>query len=431
MVHVVLGIALLIYGLIVLRRDRSRAGQLYGWSYIAGWISLTLWPADNSAVLDTLTRTPGLGRLLNDACAILSVVLQFAFISTLAGVWPRWRQLAMVVSCVLLALLVPLWFVVRLTVTRDFPQLFYRGYYAQPSTLLAWNVLVGFAIAHSCSLSFIGYVRALGAMRTRFTRATTLAAVVVYAAATVYGVLVMAQLAADRAGYGPTGVLHYTGPIVLGCVVATLSSTGVVMFGRKVWAYTRQWFSLTRKQMVLKRLLKDTINANVLLSDQRVYLERRADHALVRTVDDQCRTHGITSYQRKVARQAVRLVILEGDLPRPAASAGNMAAGEETTEPDYQALLADLSRRIEEDLHFLADAYRVARLVMLDLRDQGLHDDTRPELAPRREPRGWRHDVARLIVAVVRTRMHNESHTRSLSGDSHAPGTQEKQEAWT
>src|SRR5437016_3383693 len=96
-------------------------------------------------------------------------------------------------------------------------------------------------------------------------------------------------------------------------------------------------------------------------------------------------------------------------VPRPMTDADLEAAGQ-----DEEALLADLSRHIEEDLCFFADAYRVARLVLLALRGVVWPEERLPELERRREPPGWRREVAALIVAVVHAHLPEERQRRTV-----------------
>jgi len=413
-VYLGLGLALLIYGVVVLHRDHSQAGRLSGLSYVAGWASLSLWYAPNSAIVDALVHVPGIGRLLNDICATGSVILQFAFISTLAGSWPKWRTYALGVYGVLLTLIVLLWCIVRVTITHNISQLLYHGYYVHPLALFIWNLLVGVTISYTCSLSFIGYMHALPVQRTRFTRVTTRVVSAVYALAAVYGLLIVMQLMADWGGFGHLSILRYTGAIVLICVVTTLVSTGAVIFGQASWRYLRQWFSLSYKEAVLSQLLQDTINANVLVSDQRVYLERPAARRLVRALKRHLRTQHVSGYQCKVGCQAVRLVILGDSTLRLDSTDEGRDDALETEKAADQDLLIDLSRRIEEDLFSAADSYRVARLVILALRGEDvLPQDLVPDLDYRFEPPGWRRTLARQIVAVIHAYQQDERRQRT------------------
>lgn len=412
--HPILGLLLACIGLVVQRRDRARTSRLYALSLYVGCVCLFFWPAQNSSLFDNAIHLPGFGRLITDLTATASVMLQFAFITTLADRWLAWRKGAVAVYVIGMIVLSGLWTYLHAAFGSSLAYLLYPGYAASPPAILIWNIVVGAAITYVSILGVFGYAYAVVTMPPyRLPRATTSVGVVVYSITTIYGLLVLGQLVASKTGLDPTGsgVLRFTGPIVLICVVFTLASTGYIVFGRSVATRTRAWFSLTHKQQAIDHALADLLNALATASDMRSFLGKYADRGFIQAVDVHCKAQGVSSYRCKCAREAARIILpLIG---APARTTNAVDIEEEPDESDegppdaeagYQALLADLSRHVQEDVSFIADSNRIAVLVILDLRGTVIPDDRVPEIELRREPEGWRREVAKLIIEIVHAR---------------------------
>jgi len=426
MIFILLSLAFLTVGVVILRRNSRREAStlFHGLSYIVGAISIVLWPESHGHVFDAATRTPGLGRLLNDVNATLAAMLQFAFITTLAGAWSRRRAIAAAVYGGALILFVALWLALRLTLGSALGHLLYAGYAADSLAVRAWDTVVGLTILYVCILAFIGYARASGKIRNRYPRVTTVVGYGVWGTFTLYGLLVVAQLAAAWLGRGDIGIKRFLGPIVVVCVAVALAQTVITLFGPRLshqgcrWvAYGRQWFSLTEKQTRINRgierleqLLIDNANAASVAIDQRVHLDKYADGDVIDAVDMHLKAHGILPYPRKSGRQALRYLVLNrANAVRPLYDE-ERHAHEDEDDPglaglDDEGLLADLSRREQEHLFLHADAARIAGLVILMQRGELLVGGRLSELEPRwRDSDGWRREVAALIVEVLRVR---------------------------
>ncbi len=261
MTYTIFSVGLLVVGVIILRRNSQREAStvLNGLSYIVGAISIMLWPESHSVVFDAATRTPGLGRLLNDVCATLAAIFQFTFITTLARAWYRWRKIAVVYGMVVLLFTV-YWMALHLMMGQQFGHLLYAGYAAASLPVRAWNTIVGLTIFYVCILTFIGYRRASGEIHGRNPRLTTAVGVVVWGTFSLYGAIVVAQIAAVWLGYGDIGARRFLGPIVVVCVAVALIQTVIILFGPHLsrrghhWVeYGRQWFSLAEKQARVNR----------------------------------------------------------------------------------------------------------------------------------------------------------------------------------
>jgi len=198
MIYTLLSLGLLMAGIIIVRRKNKGAPRttLNGLGYIVGAMSIMVWPASHSAVIDAVSRTPGLGRLLNDICATLAAMLQFGFITNLATAWSRWRKIAVVVYSALLTLFAGIWLALHVALGQDLGRFLYAGYATNSLPVRIWNTVVGLTIVYVCVLAFIGYTRANGKIHNRYPRLTTAVGASVWATFTLYGVLINVQLAA-------------------------------------------------------------------------------------------------------------------------------------------------------------------------------------------------------------------------------------------
>lgn len=426
MTYLVLSTALCIIGVTSLSRDRSLAnGSLaIGASFIVGALSVILWPAASSLAFDTATHIAGLGRLVNDLCATLAVVLQFIFITSLAKDWCRWRRIALAVYGSAAALFVVLWIVLHGTVGRDLARVLYAGYAAGPFPVRVWNTIVAATILSVCVPTFVGYLRARGRIRNRYPQLTVLAGMTTYAIASLYGALIIAQVIVSWLGGGDIGIRRYLGPIVVVCLVAVVGNGGFVLFARRLGTsmhrgadHIRRWLSLTEKQTRINRsitrleqLLDDNIAAASVAIDQRVYLDEYADGALIDAADEHLQAYGIAPYRRKVARQALRYLVLNRANAARALHEDNVLT-EDGDDPilDDDALLADLARQEQVHIALFADAAHLASLVILLQRGEDLVRGRLSELAPHRDLDGWRREVAALIVDVLRAHERNTS----------------------
>ncbi len=326
MIYTLLSLGLLMAGIIIVRRKNKGAPRttLNGLGYIVGAMSIMVWPASHSAVIDAVSRTPGLGRLLNDICATLAAMLQFGFITNLATAWSRWRKIAVVVYVALLTLFAGIWLALHVALGQDLGRFLYAGYATDSLPVRIWNTVVGLTIVYVCVLAFIGYTRANGKIHNRYPRLTTAVGASVWATFTLYGVLINVQLAAVWLGRGDIGVKRFLGPIVVVCVAVALIQTAIILFGSRLsrqgrrWVtYVRLWFSLTEKRAQvnhgverLEQLLIDNTNAACVANDQRANLDKYADAEVIDAVDVHLEAHGIPPYQRKAGRQAVRYLIV-------------------------------------------------------------------------------------------------------------------------
>lgn len=413
--HPVLGLMLGCTGLVIQHRDRSLPGRLYAASLYVGCVCLFLWPAANSRALDEVTNLAGLGRFVTDFTATACVILQFAFITTLSDQWVLWRRRAIAAYIPLMLLLIVLWGFLRASYGANLERLLYPGYAIHPPAVLLWNVLVGVAITYVSVLGVFGYAYAVATMPCqRYPRAVTGVGVIVYTETTIYGLLVLGQLAASASGVDRTGqyVVRFTAPLVIVCVIISIVTTGYLIIGQALVAYVREWFSLTRKQRAINRALADVLNALATASDMRAFLGTYEARGFVRAVDEHCKAHHIPTYRRRCAREATRIVLPLIGTPRGAADAADIEDAQDNSDDprfagtDDQALLVGLSRRAQEDVYFIGDSNRIATLVILDLRGSVIASDHIPEMEPRREPNGWRREVAALIVEVVHARAH-------------------------
>ena len=426
MIYTLLSLGLLMAGIIIVRRKNKGAPRttLNGLGYIVGAISIMVWPASHSAVIDAVSRTPGLGRLFNDICATLAAMLQFGFITNLATAWSRWRKIAVVVYIALLTLFAGIWLALHVALGQDLGRFLYAGYATDSLPVRIWNTVVGLTIVYVCVLAFIGYTRANGKIHNRYPRLTTAVGASVWATFTLYGVLINVQLAAVWLGRGDIGIKRFLGPIVVVCVAVALIQTAIILFGSRLsrqgrrWVtYVRLWFSLTEKRAQvnhgverLEQLLIDNTNAACVANDQRANLDKYADAEVIDAVDVHLEAHGIPPYQRKAGRQAVRyLIVHRANAVRPLYDE-NKHANNDEDDPglagvDDEGLLADLSRHEIEHLYVHADAARIGGLVILMQRGEMLVGGRLSELEPRwRDSDGWRREVAALIVEVLRAR---------------------------
>jgi len=356
-------------------------------------------------------------------------LFQFAFITSLAKAWSRWRRIAVGVYGALLALFSGLWLTLQLTSGQGLGHLMYAGYATDSPLMRVWNTIVGLTILYVCGLVTIGYMRANGKIRNRYPRVTTAVGSAVWATFTLCGSLVVAQLAAVWLGRGDIGIRTFLGPIVVISITVALVQTVVVLFGpeltrhgRRWVAYGCQWISLTEKQARVNRgierleqLLIDNTNAAGVAIDQRAHLDKYADATVIDAVDAHLEVHGISRYQRKAGRQAVRYLILNrANAARPLYDEERQAAEDEDDPglagPDDEGLLVDLSRREQEHLYLYADAARIAGVVILMQRGEMRVGGRLSELEPRwRASDGWRRDVAALIIAILRARARDTS----------------------
>jgi len=433
MIYTLLSLGLLVVGVIILGRKNKGTTRttLNGLGYIVGAISIMLWPESHSAVVDAASQTPGLGRLLNDICATLSAMLQFGFITSLATAWSRWRKIAVVVYVALLILFAGMWFALRFALGQDLGRFLYAGYATDSLPVRIWNTVVGLTILYVCVLAFIGYTWTNGKIHNRYPRLTTAVGSTVWATFTLYGALIDVQLAAVWLGRGDIGIKRFLGPIVVASVLLTLVNTAIILFGPRLLRQARRWvahghlwFSLTAKQAQincgverLEQLLIDNTNAACVANDQRADLDKYVDAEVIDAVDVHLEAHGIPPYQRKAGRQAVRYLILNrANAVRPLYDE-NKHTNQDEDDPglagtDDEGLLADLSRREMEHLYVHADAARIGGLVILMQRGEMLVGGRLSELEPRwRDSDGWRHEVAALIVEVLRARARHKRPT--------------------
>jgi hypothetical protein len=453
--YTVLSVCLAIVGLLTLRRTLRRPGPrtlstiVNSLGYLIGALSIALWPESHSAAVDTVARTPGLGRLVNDTAATLAAVCQFGFITTLARQWGRRATIAVTAYSVLLTSIVALWIALHIAIGPAFGRALYTGYAGGPVAVRVWNTLVGLTILYTCALTFLGYTRASEKIHNRYPRLTTTAGTAVWALFTLYGGLVVTQIAAVWAGLGDLGLKQYLSPIVVICVVVALGTTMVVLFGPRLMqragsfvAYVRRWASLSQKEARvdrgiahLERLLRDNTNAAGVAIDQRVHMDAYADAGAIEAVDARLAADGYSPYHRKAGRQAVRYLVLnranaarpfydeeqhaeeddDDDIGVAGIGTSDAAHGEADTKDEDEAdardlaLLADLSRQEQEHIYLHADAARIAGHVILLRGDERLATAQLSELDARPAPHSWHHAVAAAIIEVLRERERAQS----------------------
>lgn len=456
--YTVLSVCLAIVGLLTLRRPgpRTLSTIVNSLGYLIGALSIALWPESHSVAVDTVARTPGLGRLVNDTAATLAAVCQFGFITTLARQWGRRATIAVTAYSVLLTSIVALWIALHIAIGPAFGRALYTGYTGGPVAVRVWNTLVGLTILYTCALTFLGYTRASEKIHNRYPRLTTTAGTAVWALFTLYGGLVVTQIAAVWAGLGDLGLKQYLSPIVVICVVVALGTTMVVLFGPRLMqragssvAYVRRWASLSQKEARvdreiahLERLLRDNTNAAGVAIDQRVHMDAYADADAIETVDARLAADGYSPYHRKAGRQAVRYLVLNrANAARPfyneeqhaeeddddigvagigtsdAAHGEADAKDEDDADARDLALLADLSRQEQEHIYLHADAARIAGHVILLQGDERLATAQLSEMDARLAPHSWHHAVAAAIIEVLRERERAQS-SQSPAGPS-------------
>jgi hypothetical protein len=198
--------------------------------------------------------------------------------------------------------------------------------------------------------------------------------------------------------------------ISLGIAVA-LAVTAIHALGGAARQYLHAWLSPASLGVWARRNYRDMVNANVYLSERRVFLNGAIDQTALRRLADRLRARGFSRYQQQVGMEAARWLALSGTHAFRREQEGAVQEGGLSDED----LLHDALGRADRDDDFYADVYRVVALI--------LGAEHHPVFRGLPELPGWRRSLAAVIRDAIRE--HEEGKTGStMSG--HTTGPQER-----
>ncbi len=317
----IIGLVLVACGARALWRTRTRTALWYALCWTATCPALSLWPVQNSVLVDNALRAPGVGRFLDVIFTWIAQSCMFLFTLSFTNGWRRGSRVALAAFGLVLIAECVVWPLMARSEGAHLSHVIYDGFFGSPSLVLTWNLVYGFSIGFGFALGAAGYLHILRTAHDLHSRVNSWAAFLVTGDGMLYGLLVMAQAVASRLGLGATSVQGLMPILMLAGALPMVGFTWAAIYGRPLWHYLSRLFSLQHREHDLRRVLKDLLGANVFLSDRLVQLHPYADSAVVQAVGDGCTKRLIPRYQRQVAMEATRWLTLSR------ANAGEPAGG--------------------------------------------------------------------------------------------------------
>ena len=413
------GVALGALATHALGRTRTAARVPWFLSLICAWLGLTFWPNPVSLALDGALGSPGLGHLLTDTLITVSFVLQFVFTATVTGRWSGRHWLAVALYSVLVIVYVALWVPIHVS-GYDF----YHGYSGRPLPVLAINLLLGGLIIYAAALGLSGYASFLDRGVDGSVRLLAHGARIVFSLTILYGVLVLGQTLASRAGLGSTQILQVTGPIIIGT-----SGGGLFLVwlfsgrrARRLRAYIQERFTLDRERARLEEMdaalaarearltarEANAIDLAVWVQGQLCQVHPDIDAAIDADLAARCAARGVPERDTQLALSTARLVALTRvralRLPRYDLDLLLDDDDDEATDASVLSGSEDQTGIAESSLTFLSDQLWLLALV-----------DPRP-LPAGITPRGEPPDRLRVLAALISESLRGQRSAISASG---------------
>ena len=379
------GLLFVICSLRALFQVRTRGAVIFTLSNAAGAIGVSVWQTENAALIDSSTHLPGFARLLSDLLFTASALLQFIFA---AGLIPSWRVPGRKVLAGFLGAALALCLVWALVPVSG-AHLIATTVRGRPLSVLAYNLVAGLSVACAYGMCAIAYVYVVRHTTYHRTRVTLYGALPVVALCALYGLLVVLEALADRAGIDTFALQQDTHLLVSANAIA---ATIVVALGVVLWPIWRNLRTkrFQRQQQELWRLRRDLLDATVLLSDRLAKAYRFVNKQMVHTAGRWCKQQALPTDQARVTVEAARWLSLEQ---------ANLTS-QQPDAPDEDpgaVLVSDLAWSAESDTCFYSDMLRV---LLLALGPENVPE----EIERRSEPAGWRREVAGLLVALALSR---------------------------
>ncbi len=404
------GLALGILARRALGPARRGANVLWALSLVCAGVGLSCWPNPMSAILDTATRTPGLGHLVTDTLITGAFVLQFAFTCTVSDDgWTPKRQGLVALYVALVGLYGAEWAAIHNGYN------FYRGYSGWPPLVLAANLTLVALIEYAAGVGIRGYASYLRDDAHSSERVVAMGAIAVFGLAGLYGLLVLGQTIAAALGLGSTEILAFTGPIM---GMAGSTALGVVWLltgkgARRLRAYVQAVFALRRCEVELEgregkvadreeRVAEregNMVNLAVWVEDHLVQMHAEVDERPVNDMATWSAAAGQSAYQRTTTLMTTRLTLLAQArvlrLPRYDLDLLSDKDEDQGQAAEDDAILAEeVPQQVEERQNLLSDLSRLLQMVDPQPLPEGIE--------PREEPPGWRRDAATAIIETLR-----------------------------
>ena len=385
------GLVLVASGIRAYWRSRSTAAAWYALCFCTTCVALALWPAENSVWLDRQAHVVGLGRGIGALATWIAQACMYLFTLSFTKRWLRRDALALLGFGVLFCVEFATWAALEpVANSRHLIDVVNHGYHGDPIQLLLYNILYGASAAVGFSLGGVGYLHVLRTARDRHSQVNAWAGALAALDGVAYGILVAMQAVASWLDLGAGGMTRLMPFIVVPGVVAAGGFTWAAIYGRPIWRYLHDFFSLRHREQDLRSVRRDLLNAIVLLSDRLVWLQGHADVATLQDVSARCATENLSELQRRVAEEATRWIMIGRAhvVPGLAPETGGIGRDEQ--------IAADVEWRAEREHYFYADVYRVVVLV--------LGEDRPRDLGSGRSTPSWHPVVATIIRDVLEER---------------------------
>jgi hypothetical protein len=194
--------------------------------------------------------------------------------------------------------------------------------------------------------------------------------------------------------------------LVGGGIAVALAVTAIHALGGAARSYLHAWLSPVSMGAWARRNYRNMVNANVYLSERRVFLSGAIDQAALRWLADRLRARGFSHYQQQVGLEAARWLALNSTH----AFRRRQEDAEQKGGLSDEDLLHDALGRADRDDDFYADVYRVVALI--------LGAEHHPVFRGRLELPGWRRSLAAVIRDAMRE--HEEGKTGSTISENPA-----------
>jgi hypothetical protein len=378
----------------------ERSGRAWGIvvAGISGWLGITMLVPPNGGLIDKLTGVDQLGTFLGSLLITFSGLLHGIFMLSLAAPrWARWRAVLLAGYGVFLIIGSACWIASHQGPGGTLSTHFEAG---SPVGREFWyaTTLIGYlATIYSFAPAFAVY----GALYVGATRP-------LYRAAAAGGVLLFAPGvanglvgAAATLQNGPRSLLPgqapFVSPLVEGGIAVALAVTAIHALGGAARPYLHAWLSPVSLGAWARRNYRNMVNANVYLSERRVFLNGAIDQAALGRLADRLCARGFSRYQQQVGLEAARWLALNSTHAFRRKQEGVEQEGGLSDED----LLQDALGRADRDDDFYADVYRVVALI--------LGAEHHPVFRGLPELPGWRRSLAAVIRAAMRE--HEEGNT--------------------
>jgi hypothetical protein len=320
--------------------------------------------------------------------------------------WSFRHHLAIGGSCLLTAVFVLLWLVVKTLPLPDVESVFYHIRAGWPPAVLWMNVSMGAGLVYIAAWSLVEFTHFLRSARTTYEHGLACVAMLLYALAGVGGTLTLVETLGHATDVDITGVQRVKGPFALVLVAAAACVWVSQIWLRPLWRQRRQLL-LRYLEPDLVQLRNDLLNLSAVEAELHLDMHPAAyaNRVMVEAVAARCRAAGIAPARVAIARMATCLLTFQREHLRQDPTDGRSLS--------WEALMQEAAAEIDQTIaatawakamrnSYVTQHVYIVMFLVLDSRTyrERLLLDERPRI------RSWHVQLADLIATVMQEHGH-------------------------